>query len=99
MGHLTEFMKPGAFRIASTANTSVPNVAWINPDGSKALIAYNASGTTGAQKWTATAAHDLVSPASGRCLDATGPSSASGTRLQIWDCTGTSKQKWTVPGN
>lgn len=46
MGHLTKFVKPGAYRIASTANTSVPNVAWQNPDGSKALIAYNASGTT-----------------------------------------------------
>jgi glucosylceramidase len=46
MGHLTKFVKPGAFRIASTANTSVPNVAWLNPDGSKALVAYNASGST-----------------------------------------------------
>ncbi|MFJ5264484.1 ricin-type beta-trefoil lectin domain protein [Streptomyces sp. NPDC088387] len=41
MGHLTKFVKPGAHRIASTASTSVPNVAWRNPDGSKALIAYN----------------------------------------------------------
>ncbi|MCX4979459.1 ricin-type beta-trefoil lectin domain protein [Streptomyces sp. NBC_00620] len=41
MGHLTKFVKPGAQRIASTASTSVPNVAWRNPDGSKALIAYN----------------------------------------------------------
>ena len=46
MGQLTKFVRPGAFRIASTANTSVPNVAWINPDGSKALVAYNASGAT-----------------------------------------------------
>jgi glucosylceramidase len=46
MGHLTKFVKPGAFRIASTANASVPNVAWVNPDGSKALVAYNASGST-----------------------------------------------------
>jgi len=46
MGHLTKFVKPGAFRIASTANASVPNVAWRNPDGSKALVAYNASGST-----------------------------------------------------
>ncbi|HVQ90404.1 MAG TPA: ricin-type beta-trefoil lectin domain protein [Mycobacteriales bacterium] len=45
MGHLTKFVKPGAFRIASTANTSVPNVAWINPDGSKALVAYNDTGS------------------------------------------------------
>jgi len=46
MGQLTKFVVPGAFRIASTANASVPNVAWINPDGSKALVAYNASGAT-----------------------------------------------------
>jgi glucosylceramidase len=47
MGHLTKFVRPGARRIASTANTTVPNVAWRNPDGSKALIAYN--DTSGAQ--------------------------------------------------
>jgi glucosylceramidase len=41
MGHLTKFVRPGAYRIASTASTAVPNVAWRNPDGSKALIAYN----------------------------------------------------------
>jgi glucosylceramidase len=46
MGQLTKFVRPGAFRIASTDNNSVPNVAWINPDGSKALVAYNASGAT-----------------------------------------------------
>ncbi|WP_377272508.1 ricin-type beta-trefoil lectin domain protein [Peterkaempfera sp. SMS 1(5)a] len=46
MGHLTKFVQPGAYRIASTANSAVPNVAWLNPDGSKALIAYNDSGAT-----------------------------------------------------
>jgi glucosylceramidase len=46
MGQLTKFVKPGASRIASTASTSIPNVAWQNPDGSKALVAYNASGVT-----------------------------------------------------
>ncbi|MER5864382.1 ricin-type beta-trefoil lectin domain protein [Kitasatospora sp. NPDC002040] len=45
MGHLTKFVRPGAYRIASTANSAVPNVAWRNPDGSKALIAYNDSGS------------------------------------------------------
>ncbi|MCX5215026.1 RICIN domain-containing protein [Kitasatospora sp. NBC_00240] len=45
MGHLTKFVKPGAYRIASTANSAVPNVAWVNPDGSKALVAYNDSGS------------------------------------------------------
>ncbi|MEV6299512.1 ricin-type beta-trefoil lectin domain protein [Actinoplanes sp. NPDC051861] len=45
-GHLTKFVKPGAVRIDSN-NTSVQNVAWRNPDGSKALIAHN--GGTSAQ--------------------------------------------------
>ncbi|MBV2353423.1 RICIN domain-containing protein [Streptomyces sp. J2-1] len=43
MGQLTKFVRPGAQRIASTASGQVPNVAWRNPDGSKALIAYNDS--------------------------------------------------------
>jgi glucosylceramidase len=47
MGQLTKFVKPGAYRIDSTANGTIPNVAWRNPDGSKALVAYN--GTGGAQ--------------------------------------------------
>jgi glucosylceramidase len=40
-GHLTKFVRPGAFRIDSTANSTVQNVAYRNPDGSKALIAHN----------------------------------------------------------
>ena len=47
MGHLTKFVKSGAARIQSDANNSVKNVAWKNPDGSKALIAYNT--TSGSQ--------------------------------------------------
>ncbi|UOZ08005.1 ricin-type beta-trefoil lectin domain protein [Amycolatopsis sp. WQ 127309] len=43
MGHLTKFVKPGAVRIDSNDNATVRNVAWKNPDGSKALIAYNTS--------------------------------------------------------
>ncbi|GHF23265.1 glucosylceramidase [Streptomyces griseoluteus] len=50
MGHLTKFVRPGAQRIASTASLAVPNVAWRNPDGSKALIAYN--GATSAKQVT-----------------------------------------------
>ncbi|HEV7657889.1 MAG TPA: ricin-type beta-trefoil lectin domain protein [Mycobacteriales bacterium] len=45
MGHLTKFVRPGATRIASTASAAVPNVAWRNPDGSKALVAYNDTAT------------------------------------------------------
>jgi glucosylceramidase len=46
MGHLTKFVRPGAVRIDSTANGTVPNVAFKNSDGSKALIAYNTSDST-----------------------------------------------------
>jgi glucosylceramidase len=46
MGHLTKFVKPGALRIDSTTNASVKNVAWKNPDGSKALIAFNTTGSS-----------------------------------------------------
>jgi glucosylceramidase len=46
MGQLTKFVKPGAYRIDSTANSTVPNVAWLNPDGSKALVAYNETTST-----------------------------------------------------
>jgi glucosylceramidase len=46
MGHLTKFVRPGAYRIDSSANGTIPNVAWRNPDGSKALIAYNGTGSS-----------------------------------------------------
>ena len=45
----------------------------------------------------ARAASTLVNTGSGKCLDATGPSSADGTRLQIWDCFGGTNQQWTLP--
>ncbi|MFJ4304542.1 ricin-type beta-trefoil lectin domain protein [Streptomyces pseudovenezuelae] len=35
-------------------------------------------------------------PASGRCLDIPGFSTADGTHLQLWDCHGGSNQKWTT---
>ncbi|WP_197021633.1 ricin-type beta-trefoil lectin domain protein [Cellulomonas sp. HZM] len=46
MGHLTKFVRPGAVRVDSTANGAVPNVAFVNPDGSHALVGYNDSGTS-----------------------------------------------------
>ncbi|MET8150696.1 ricin-type beta-trefoil lectin domain protein [Actinoplanes sp. NPDC049668] len=44
-GHLTKFVRPGAYRIDSTASGTVPNVAYRNADGSKALIAHNGGGS------------------------------------------------------
>ena len=46
MGQLTKFVKAGATRIASTDSSAVRNVAWRNPDGSKALVAYNTTGSS-----------------------------------------------------
>lgn len=51
------------------------------------------------QRWTYDAATQrLVNPATGRCLDATGQSTADGTPLQIWSCTANANQKSTLPG-
>jgi glucosylceramidase len=43
--HVARFVRPGAVRIASSAGleTALPNVAFVNVDGSKVLIAFNAS--------------------------------------------------------
>ena len=36
---------------------------------------------------------------SGKCVDDNGLSSANGTKIQIWDCTGGANQSWTVEPN
>ena len=41
---------------------------------------------------------NLVNPQADKCLDVRGNSSADGTRLQIWTCSGGANQKWTLPG-
>ncbi|OQR63636.1 glucosylceramidase [Streptomyces maremycinicus] len=122
MGHLTKFVRPGAQRIASTASSTVPNVAWRNPDGSKALIAYNDASAArtvtinwGAQHatyalpgktsatftWSGTqsgggARSGAFTGPAGKCLDVAGGSSANGTAVQLYDCNGSTAQRWTV---
>jgi glucosylceramidase len=47
LGHATKFLKPGAYRIASTdLGSSFLNVAFRNPDGGIVLIVYNLTGAT-----------------------------------------------------
>ncbi|MGI5378430.1 lectin [Streptomyces sp. CA-251387] len=125
MGHLTKFVRPGAQRIASTASSSVPNVAWRNPDGSKALIAYNDASTAktvtinwGSQHatyslpgktsatftWSGTQSGGGERSGSfvglaGKCLDVAGGSTANGTPVQLYDCSGSAAQRWTVQGD
>ncbi|MFC0541466.1 RICIN domain-containing protein [Kutzneria chonburiensis] len=47
LGHLAKFVKPGAVRINSTAQSQggIENVAFKNPDGTIALVAVNSGGT------------------------------------------------------
>ncbi|MGE6737833.1 glycoside hydrolase family 30 beta sandwich domain-containing protein, partial [Streptomyces sp. NPDC059900] len=41
LGHLTKFVDEGATRIGSTGDTTLRNVAFQNPDGSRAVYAVN----------------------------------------------------------
>lgn len=45
IAHASKFVRPGAVRISSTDETSLPNVAFKNTDGSKVLIVLNTSNT------------------------------------------------------
>ncbi|MGH3434431.1 MAG: glycoside hydrolase family 30 protein, partial [Thermocrispum sp.] len=58
-GHLSKFVRPGARRIASTQNGTVINVAYRNPDGSKALIVHNTTGQAQSLRvdWDGRSAH------------------------------------------
>ena len=60
------------------------------------LVDYYPCNGTGAQSWVHESNGELVNTNSGKCLDDTGYG-GSGTQAQIWDCTGNSNQKWTLP--
>ncbi|MFE7328480.1 RICIN domain-containing protein [Streptomyces sp. NPDC057565] len=49
------------------------------------------------QKWAAQSNGSLVATRSGKCLDAAGPSSANGTKLQIWTRASSANQLWKFP--
>ena len=51
-GHLSKFVQPGARRIASTSfgSTSVQDVAFLNPDGTRVLVAWNRGGASATVK-------------------------------------------------
>ncbi len=74
--------------------------AWMSPATARRTARPYSCGTAQGrpnQKWAVSAAHDIVNPQANKCLDATGNSSANGTRLQIWSCSGGAPtRKWTV---
>ncbi|MGA2650013.1 MAG: chitobiase/beta-hexosaminidase C-terminal domain-containing protein [Terracidiphilus sp.] len=43
LGHYSKYVLPGAVRIYSSNTPSIASVAFVNPDGSTALIAYNST--------------------------------------------------------
>ena len=45
LGHYSKFVLPGAARIYSTNANGIDTVAFVNPDNSKALVAFNNTGT------------------------------------------------------
>jgi len=47
------------------------------------------------QRFTLSAAGDLVNVSANKCVDIKDWNSANGAQLQLWDCGGTSNQKWT----
>jgi glucosylceramidase len=46
LGHFSKFVLPGAFRIYSGNAAGVITAAFLNPDGSKALVAFNDTGSS-----------------------------------------------------
>jgi Ricin-type beta-trefoil lectin domain len=52
---------------------------------------------TGAQVFIPQSNGALYNPQSGKCLDDTNWSTAPGTALQIWDCTGNANQRRALP--
>jgi hypothetical protein len=73
------------------------DLAWAaTGNGTKVQVA-NCNGGW-AQRFTVNAAHDLVNTEIGKCVDIKDKKNAAGTALQLWDCAGTSNQKFTRVG-
>jgi glucosylceramidase len=53
LGHFSKFVLPGAYRVYSANASGVVSAAFLNPDGSKALVAFNdtTSGQTFQVQW------------------------------------------------
>ncbi|MFI9584248.1 ThuA domain-containing protein [Streptomyces sp. NPDC052236] len=49
------------------------------------------------QNWSPQSDGSLANTGSGKCLDASGGSSADGTQLIIWSCHSGANQRWTIP--
>jgi alpha-galactosidase len=81
---LTDLWSGATSSITGTISASVPG---------HGVAMYRVSGGSAAAP--AAPANNLVSAASGRCLDDPGWSRDDGARIEIWDCNGGANQLWT----
>jgi hypothetical protein len=71
------------------------DVAWGSSDDGTAIQLARCHGGS-AQHFDLNSAGDLVNLGSYKCVDVRDQDTANGTRLQLWECGGTSNQKWSA---
>jgi streptogrisin C len=69
------------------------DVAWASTANGTAIQIVGCNGNA-AQQFVLSGAGDLVSVLANKCVDIKDVNPASGAKLQLWDCAGTSNQKW-----
>jgi glucosylceramidase len=81
LGHFSKFVLPGAFRIHSTNGPGLLTAAFLNPDGTKALIVYNDNTTASAfqVKWGSQTFSTTLPALSGATFTWSGSQSGSAT--------------------
>jgi hypothetical protein len=71
------------------------DLAWGSPDdGTQIQLARCHGGS--AQHFDLNGDGDLVNTGAGKCVDVKDMETGNGTPLQIWECFGTSNQKWSA---
>jgi hypothetical protein len=71
------------------------DVAWGSHDDGAVIQLANCHGGP-AQHFYFSSAGDLVNAGADKCVDVKDKGTANGTRLQLWQCAGTSNQKWRL---
>lgn len=71
------------------------DVAWGSVANGAAIQMANCNNGP-AQRFVLSGAGDLVNPQADKCVDAKDLGTGAGTPLQLWDCAGTTNQKWYV---
>ncbi|GJF29226.1 hypothetical protein KNE206_19260 [Kitasatospora sp. NE20-6] len=70
------------------------STSWFKGSASD-LVAYNYP----TDPWSSTAGQIALTGFAGKCMDVNGGATAAGTAVQVWDCNGSTAQRWTVNAN